>query len=808
MSQPLEDNTNQLQSGSQPGTSSEHDLQSVEMKAMDEGELTQTAVDKDSSPQKPKRSSKRRRWRLWLLAGLVLGVGSGGVLMYRGWQELEALVPENVDEILIYTRPGTLTIQAADGSVIEEVGPVSHDRVKIWAVPTTLTEAFIASEDRRFYEHFGVDLQGVARAAYMNFRVGRVVEGGSSITQQVARIVFLNQDMTLARKVKEMRLATKLEEQFSKEQILESYLNLVYLGSGAYGVSDAAWVYFGKSLDELTLGETAMLAGLAPAPSLYSPFVNLQAATVRRDQVLERMWEEGYISQTEYEAAIATPIETNRQTPQRLLRKYPYFADYVKAELKQYLSPEQLEMGSFVIETTLNPQWQEWSEAAVAKGITNYGRYQRFEQAAMVSIDPRSGQIKTMVGGLDFENNQYNRVTQAQRQPGSTFKMFVYAAAIASGMSPSTAYVDQEFSIDGYRPKNASGTFSNQAIPLTTALTQSVNTVALNLMLDVGWDPVISLAHRMGIESEMQPTYSLALGAWEVNLLELTSAYGTLANRGVHQPVYGISRILDRNGKVIYQAKQKPIQAIDPDSAAIMTYMLRNVVSSGTGSQANIGRPVAGKTGTTDRSRDLWFIGYIPQMVTGVWLGNDDNKPTWGASSTAARLWGDAMRQIAASMAVEDFPPLPNLNNRVGSIAAEPIQGGAKKTKAIATESSKKPTAASGNTTSQASSPSTENRKQPTSTTTATGTTTTNTATTETITKKAVANNDKIQPTAPAFDFSNPGDTVPPLAPLPSNNRPAAPTATPPSPPAAPRPAPTNVEVPAPPVIQKKEATP
>ncbi|MEB3226221.1 MAG: PBP1A family penicillin-binding protein [Synechococcus sp.] len=733
------------------------------------------------SSHKSVKERKKRRWWLWMLAGMVLGAGSGSVVLYRGWQELEALVPENVEEILIYTRPGTLTIQAADGSVIEEVGPVSHDKVKIWEVPEALTDAFIASEDRRFYEHFGVDFQGVARAAYVNFQAGEIVEGGSSITQQVARIVFLSQETTLTRKVKEMRLATKLEERFSKEQILESYLNLVYLGSGAYGVADAAWVYFGKPLEALTIGEAAMIAGLAPAPSLYSPFVNLQAATVRRDQVLQRMWEEGYISQAEYDEAIATPLETNRQTPKRLLRKYPYFADYVKGELSRYLTPEQLASGSFVIETTLNPQWQEWAEAVIAEGINNYGRYQRFQQAAMVSIDPRSGQIKTMVGGLDFQNNQYNRVTQAQRQPGSTFKTFVYAAAIASGMSPSTAYVDKPFVVDGYRPKNYSGTFSNQAVSLTEALTKSINTIALSVMLDVGWDPVIGLAQRMGIESEMKPTYSLALGAWEVNLLELTSAYGTLANRGAHQPVYGISRILDRNGKVIYQANRKPVQAIDVDSAAIMTSMLTNVVSNGTGSQANIGRPVAGKTGTSDQARDLWFIGYIPQLVTGVWLGNDDNKPTWGASSTAARLWGNLMRQIAASMAVEEFPTLPNLSNRVGSITAEPIRGGSKKTKAIAPD--QKPT--SSNTDTAAETEKTDSESPQSS------------PVTSTTDNKAVIDNE-VKPPTPAFDFSNPADTVPPLAPLPSNNN-RAPAATP----AAPS---SNVDLPAPPVTQKKEA--
>ncbi|BAW95284.1 penicillin-binding protein 1A family protein [[Synechococcus] sp. NIES-970] len=735
----------------------------------------------DRQPPTKLHKHRKKRWWPWLVAGGLLGIGSSGAILYRGWQELEALVPNNVEEILIYTRPGTLTIQAANGDVIEEIGPVSHEQVKIWEIPEALTEAFIASEDRRFYDHFGVDLQGVARAVYVNFRAGKIVEGGSSITQQVARIVFLNQDITFGRKAREMRLATKLEERFSKEQILESYLNLVYLGSGAYGVADAAWVYFGKSLTELTLGETAMLAGLAPAPSLYSPFVNLQAATVRRDQVLRRMWEEGFITETDYQTAIATPIETNRQTPKRLLREYPYFADYIKGELGQYLTPEQLETGSFVVETTLDPQWQVWAEEVLADGINNYGRYQRFEQAAIVSIDPRNGQIKTMVGGLDFENNQYNRVTQAQRQPGSTFKTFVYAAAIASGMSPSTSYVDKAFVMDGYRPKNASGSFTNQAMSLTAALTQSVNTIALSVMLDVGWDPIIKLAQQMGIESELKPTYSLALGASEVNLLELTAAYGTLANRGTYQPVYGISRILDHSGKVIYQANRKPVQAIDANSAAIMTSMLTNVVSSGTGSQANIGRPVAGKTGTSDQARDLWFIGYIPQMVTGVWLGNDDNRPTWGASSTAARLWGNLMRQIAGTMAVESFPAMPNLNGRVGSITAEPIKGGAKKVQAIAPETSETSESSAESTTDQTLDPSSEET----------------TDNTDNGNSNAVDN--RAQPAPPAFDFNNPADTVPPLTPLPRNN---------PSPGPSRAPAPNNVDVPAPPAPQRQEETP
>jgi penicillin-binding protein 1A len=744
-----------------------------QMEGLGQGEDLEQLTPEENTPVPKFQRGRKKRWLLWVLTGAILGAGSSGTVLYRGWQELEAMVPENVEEILIYARPGTLTIQAMDGSVIEEVGPVSHEKVKIWQVPDSLTEAFIASEDRRFYDHFGVDLQGVARAAYVNFRTGEIVEGGSSITQQVARIVFLNQETTLLRKVKEMRLATKLEERFSKEQILESYLNLVYLGSGAYGISDAAWVYFGKSLEELTLGEAAMIAGLAPAPSLYSPFVNPEAATVRRNQVLRRMWEEGFITEADYNREISQSLALDRQTPKRLLRQYPYFADYVKTELSRYLTPEQLETGSFVVETTLDPQWQSWAETVLEEGINTYGRSQRITQGAMVSVDPRNGQIKTMVGGLDFENNQYNRVTQAQRQPGSTFKTFVYAAAIASGMSPGASYVDKPFVMDGYRPKNASGTFSNEAMSLTAALTKSVNTIALSVMLDVGWDPVINLAQRMGIESELKPTYSLALGASEVNLLELTAAYGTLANRGAYQPVYGISRILDHSGKVIYQANRQPVQAIDPGSAAIVTSMLTNVVSDGTGSQANIGRPVAGKTGTSDQARDLWFVGYVPQLATGVWLGNDDNRPTWGASSTAARLWGNLMRQIAATFAVEEFPKLPNLSNRVGSIRAEPIRGGSKKVQAIADTDA-----------------ATEAETRATAEESAAETTTTNGT-------NGQGTREERRPAPPAFDFDNPAETVPPLVPLSESN-----------PPAPRSPAPGNVDVPAPPVTQQREEAP
>lgn len=752
--------------------------------------------DKAESPKETKPPKKKSPWWLWLLVGMLTGAGTSGYFLYRGWQELEALVPDEVSEVLIYTRPDTLVVKAADGTVIEEVGPVSHEKAKMWEVPEVVSQAFISSEDRRYYEHFGVDTQGIFRAAYVNFLAGEIVEGGSSITQQVARIVFLNQEMTALRKIKEMRLATKLEEEFTKDQILESYLNLVYLGSGAYGVTDAAWVYFGKTLDELTLPEAALIAGLAPAPSAYSPFVDAQKALTRRNQVLVRMHEDGFISQAALDQAIATPLETDRQVPKRLLRRYPYFSDYIQAELDRYLTPEQLQRGGVVVETTINPQWQDWAEEVIRMGIEEYGRYQNFKQAALVSIDPRNGQIKAMVGGLDFENNQYNRVTQAQRQPGSTFKTFVYTAAIASGMSPDKTYVDKPFAIGDYKPKNYSGKFTNESLTLTEALTKSVNTIALNVMLDVGWDPVIKMAKQMGIQSELKPTYSLALGAWEVNLLEITSAYGTLAYRGVHQPNYGISRILDRDGNVLYEAEAKPHKALDEASSAIMTAMLTKVVESGTGRQANIGRPVAGKTGTSDEARDLWFIGFIPQMVTGIWLGNDNNQPTQGASSTAAKMWGDLMRQVTAALAVEEFPPVPNLKNRVGSIAAAPLRNGKNQKSAIASPGDTGNTRVGnaprnqGSGNGQSGSPVTSGDRPPSSSN-----------------KANSGSNSGSNYRTPAVNNAPRPETVPEFVPVPQESAvtPAPAPVDPVPAPVTPAPVAPAADIPAPPVIQKKE---
>lgn len=609
--------------------------------------------------------------RIWFWAGL--GVGGGILASIYGVSVIDSSLPDKA-ELNAVVREQTLTIKAADGTILKQQGEASREQLKLEQIPDNLKKAFIASEDRRFGQHKGIDAQGILRAGLNNLRSQGVVEGGSTITQQLARILFLKQEQTIWRKLKEIRLAQKIESELTKDQILERYLNLVYLGAGAYGVADASWVYFSKSPDQLSLAEMATIAGLAPAPSLYAPDKNPVAAKQRRNLVLQRMQEEKFITPEQRRAATQEALTLKTSLPKRLQVESPYFTTYVQKELPKYVSADVLSSGGLVVETTLNPTWQKAAEEAVAKTLRNQGRWENFKEAAMVAIDPRNGEIKAMVGGKDFGKNQFNRVTQAQRQPGSTFKGFVYATAIASGKSPYATYEDAPFVVDGYEPKNYSESFRG-SMTMRDALTRSTNIVAVKVLIDIGFTPTIKLAHDMGIKSELRPTYSLALGSNEVNLLELTSAYGSFATQGLHTEPHGITRILNRQGKVIWSADFKSKRVLDADSAAIMTWMLRNVVEAGTGGAAQLGnRPVAGKTGTSDEARDLWFIGYIPQVVTGVWLGNDNNRPTYGSSSSAAYTWHEFMEKAVEGMPVEKFPKRPKLEGRKGTIKAQSIK--------------------------------------------------------------------------------------------------------------------------------------
>jgi len=613
--------------------------------------------------------------RFWFWASLGIGTTIGGTVIGLHYLigKIDQTLPDK-SQLQVASRAQTLTIKAVDGTLLQQQGEATRERLRLEQIPEQLQQAFIASEDRRFENHHGIDPQGIVRAAWNNLRSRSVVEGGSTITQQLGRILFLKQEQTIWRKLKEIRLAQKMEQELTKNQIIERYLNLVYLGAGAYGVADAAWVYFGKTVDQLTLAEAAMIAGLAPAPSLYSPLENPTAAIQRRNMVLQRMYEDKLITAAEKQASSQELLNLNSKFPKRLQVQSPYFTSYILQELPKYVSPDLIKQGGLVVETTLNPTWQEAAEAAVAKTLQNQGRWQNFSQAALVAIDPRNGEIQAMVGGKDFSKNQFNRVTQAQRQPGSTFKGFVYAAAIASGKSPYDRYLDAPFVVNGYEPKNYGETFRG-SMTMGDALTRSTNVVAVKVLLDVGFKPIINTAHKLGIKSEIQPTYSLALGSHEVNLLELTNAYGTFATEGLYIEAHGIRRILNRQGEVVWSNNLQHQRVLDPTTAGIMTWMLRNVVEAGTGGPAQLkNRPVAGKTGTSDEARDLWFIGYIPQLVTGVWLGNDNNRPTAGSSGSAAYTWRQFMEKAVEGMPVEEFPPRPKLQRRVGSIKAQPIK--------------------------------------------------------------------------------------------------------------------------------------
>jgi penicillin-binding protein 1A len=627
-------------------------------------------LEKQNPPPAPKPQWVRRIERIGKIGAGIAFLGGSA------WLVLDLTLPDTSNLSFTTTvRPETMTFRSTDGSVFHQSGPATRHALKIKEIPKQLQQAFLATEDRRFYQHRGIDFQGIGRAIATNILSRDLAEGGSTLTQQLARISFLDQERSLIRKLREARIAQKIEAKLSKNEILERYLNQVYLGSGAYGVEDAAQIYFDKTVHELSLTQMATLAGLPAAPSLYSPLINPKAAQKRRDEVLTRMVRAGFITQVKAAQAKEEDLALQASPPPNLQDKAPYFSSYLKQQLTKVLPASVLKEGGLTVETTLNLKWQQAATRAVEDTVYLEGYNQGFSQAAMVAIEPQSGEIRSMVGGASFKDSQFNRVTQAQRQPGSTFKAFVYTAAIASGLSPYDGYQDVPFVVDGYKPKNYSSKYHGW-VPMTTALTNSFNIPAVRAIIDVGFEPTLNLAHAMGIQSKLDPYYSTALGGNEVNLLELTSAYGTIAAQGYRASPHGIRRVLDRTGRVIFDAKISRKSVVDASSAAIMSWMLRQVVESGTGTAAQLNRPVAGKTGTSEHARDLWFIGFIPQLVTGVWLGNDDNYQTYGSSTTAAFVWREYMKKAVEDLPVQKFPELPRLEGRKGSIKPKPVRPG------------------------------------------------------------------------------------------------------------------------------------
>ena len=600
----------------------------------------------------------RRHWIL--IGGSAVVIGSGVALAQSALvRAFDATLPD-ARGISSFSRPGTITLLASDGAVIQKLGPATREKIEPGDMPLLVKQAFIAAEDRRFYEHNGVDLWGIGRALVRNVRQGAVREGASTITQQLARTVFLSQDRTITRKLKEAALAYKLERQLSKEQILEQYLNYVYLGASAYGLADAAWVYFSKTPDQLNLQEAALIAGLPPAPSVYSPLVNPELALNRRGIVLNRMQQAGFITTSEAEQARNSPLELKPAIPKYFNSSAPYFTSWVAQQLPQLLTPEQLEVGGLKIRTSLNLDWQRKAQQVVRK-------FAPFNtEGVIVSMEPGTGLVRVMVGGKDFNNSQFNRATQGLRSPGSTFKLFPYAAAINAGVKPEDIFVDAPRCWAGYCPKNFKNKYFGK-ISLADALKNSLNTVAVQLQDKVGFDEIIDTANKLGIGNQrpLGKYYPMAIGAYEQTVLDMTAAYAAVANRGMYVKPMAFEEIRGPEGNVLWSRRvdgDKGRRALDSDVADAMNWMLQRVVTGGTGAAARLDdRPVAGKTGTSEGARDLWFIGSIPQLTTGVWFGYDNNAETNSSSGEAAWAWKQFMTQVKDSYNVQNFPPKPVL---------------------------------------------------------------------------------------------------------------------------------------------------
>lgn len=564
------------------------------------------------------------------------------------------LAPEMPDTASLWrvkASPG-VTVLAADGSVLAQHGAYNSVMVGVAEMPPYLPQAILATEDRRFYQHFGMDIIGFARAMVANVRAGGVVQGGSTISQQLAKNLFLTPERTLLRKVRELMLALWLEARLSKDEILTLYMNRVYLGAGAYGVEAASQRYFGKSARDVTLPEAALIAGLLKAPSRYAPTNNLKLSQERAAQVLENMVAAGYLTQKQANAARHAPARLAHRSSREGVR---YFTDWVQERLPGMIGDRDDDL---IVLTTLEPNLQRAAEAAVKRSLDKYGKARNVAQAALVSLGP-DGAVRAMVGGRSYGDSQFNRAVQAQRQPGSAFKPFVYLAAMEDGMSPDDVVTDSPVSVDGWKPRNFKPGYKGD-VTLRRALAESINTVAVKVSERVGRDNVIAAARRMGITSPIVSKPALALGASEVSLIELTSAYAPFANGGYAVVPHGILEVRTRSGKILFRRAGSSLgRVIGAGTLARMNEMLVETMKTGTGRGARLAnRIAAGKTGTSQNYRDGWFVGYTADYVTGVWLGNDDDAPTrrvTGGQMPAA-IWKDFMRHAEAGRPPRPFP--------------------------------------------------------------------------------------------------------------------------------------------------------
>jgi penicillin-binding protein 1A len=541
-----------------------------------------------------------------------------------------------------------IRILARDGSVLAERG-TAHEYIPLDFLPKRVIDAVIATEDRKFWTHWGVDPSGLVRAAFVNLRSGRFAQGGSTLTQQLAKNLFLTPERTLGRKVEEVVLALWLELRLTKHEILELYLNRVYFGSGAYGIEAASQRYFDKSARAMTLPEAAVIAGLLKAPSRLAPTASPRLALIRSHSVLSKMHDAGYITAVELQKARSKRVVFANARRDNDRQATDYAIDYVLDRMPEALGGGN---GEIIVDTTIDRQLQRHASAVVEEALKREGGELDVDQAAVTVLDV-SGGVRAMVGGRSYAQSQFNRAVKAMRQPGSAFKPIVYLAALERGYTPDSVAYDLPFNLDGWSPKNDNGRFSG-ASTLRQALAQSINTIAVRLMMDVGPANVVTLAKRLGIEAQMRPEPSLALGTSEISLLDLTGAYGAFASGGTVVEPHVIRRIRSSTGRVLY-ARPAPGGDLvaSPGSIAALNGMMQTVVERGTGKRAGLaGHATAGKTGTSQDFRDAWFIGYTAHYVGGVWTGNDNGAPMRKATggNLPAVIWNRVMEQAHAGL--------------------------------------------------------------------------------------------------------------------------------------------------------------
>ncbi len=639
-------------------------------------------------PKKPKAAKKGgggngRKWGRRLLTwGLTLaiwaGIGVGGVVAYY------AIDLPDIDRMTAQTRRPSVVFHSVEGETFAAYGDLYGEALDLGEISPFIAQAVLATEDRRFYSHFGVDPIGLARALFVNLRAGHTVQGGSTITQQLAKNLFLTPDRTLKRKVQEVLMALWLEKRFSKDQILGLYLNRVYLGSGTFGVDAAAKRYFDVSARKVDVYQAAVLAGLLKAPSRYSPLNDPEASRKRTSDVLDNMVKAGYIDSKTAEKVQVTGAA---QLVRRPIPAGRYFADWVMGNLDQF---GELAGKDIVVHTTLDIGLQRKVEASLKTMLAGPGAKAHASQGAVVVMSP-DGAVRALTGGKDYDDSQFNRATQGLRQPGSSFKPFVFLTAMEKGRTPDDVYEDAPIKLGKWQPGNYTGKYLGP-IPLRQALAESVNTVAVRLVEEVGPSQVIAASRRLGITSELRNDATLALGTSEVSLLEMTTAYAAMANGGYGVAAYGVSHITDPSGKVLYQRQGAGFgQVISPVALARMHDMMSAVITQGSGKAARLDRPAAGKTGTTQDYRDAWFMGFTSDFIAGVWMGNDDyrmemKKVTGGG--LPAQLWKQVMTSAhhglpARPLRTPEVPSLPGPAESVGDFVAGAAQAAGEAAKGI-----------------------------------------------------------------------------------------------------------------------------